>query len=173
MVEQLENGAGYTNYLASLSPEAKKKVFLNPLLPDGEMFKMLTNQNHINNCDSSCYDCIREYNNQDRHYILNWRLGLDLAAVSDNTDFVPDYAGDSSYWKGILDKSDKAFDKKGGAEIIKQEQFWYIKDKGSFKFIYHPLWSDTYIATLESQILIPRGMAVTYTSLLDFINNPQ
>jgi hypothetical protein len=42
MVEQLENGAGYTDYLASLSPDKQKDIFITSLVKGGTFFSFLT-----------------------------------------------------------------------------------------------------------------------------------
>lgn len=36
---------------------------------------------HADRCDSSCYDCLRDYYNMAYHPLLDWRLGEDLFAL--------------------------------------------------------------------------------------------
>jgi hypothetical protein len=167
MIEQLENGAGYTNYLASLSPKEKRKIFIAPLLPEGKLFSFLTNEVH-RKCDTSCYDCLRDYYNLYKHRLLNWRLGLDLAAVANDDLFIPKYTEENSYWRSVLVKMEKVLEQNLESKIVKEERFWYIQSSKQIKIIYHPLWSDDYIDKL-----MPNQAGIHYVSLLDFINNAQ
>lgn len=100
--EQLENGAGYTSYIADIAlnnSDVFRTNILDKLLPGGESYEHLVSHFHLTECDSSCYDCLRDYGNQDIHNILNWRLGLDVAKIVDNPDYVPSL--NDSYWKNI------------------------------------------------------------------------
>jgi len=171
MIEQLENGAGYTNYLAMLPPTQKQRVFIGSLITGGEIFELLTRK-HQNHCDTSCYDCLCDYNNQQQHGLLNWRLGLDVASLSQSNEFIPTYAKEDSYWHSILTKTEGIINKHGsGNELIKEADYWYIQSKDGIKFIYHPLWSEKYILENSNKIGCPTER-VKYISLLDFINNP-
>ena len=42
---------------------------------------------HGNQCDSSCYRCMRDYSNMSYHPLLDWRLGLDLANLCLDKDY--------------------------------------------------------------------------------------
>jgi hypothetical protein len=73
--DQLENGAGYATHLGKV-PELQK-------LLDGA-------DNHVNaqlaqhphdQCDSSCYGCLRDYFNSMFHNLLDWRLGRDVLDI--------------------------------------------------------------------------------------------
>jgi len=173
MMEQLENGAGYTDYLSSLSAEKKSNVFIKPLLENGSIFKLLNN-NHQYNCDTSCYDCLCDYYNQQKHGFLNWRLGLDIALLSNNNDYLPIYTSENSYWNSILKKAKEILNKNyPNTELKKDEEnkFLYTSSEDKVNFIYHPLWSDKYIINKSNKIQDPTKK-INYTSLLEFINNP-
>ncbi|WP_419891060.1 DEAD/DEAH box helicase [Paenibacillus xylanexedens] len=70
--DRLINGAGYAKYLAQ---EKIMKRILDDLC--GELIYIPKLRDH--NCDSSCYECLRTYENMSYHGILDWRLGLDAA----------------------------------------------------------------------------------------------
>ena len=89
MVEQLENGAGYTTFLGQTDTQNQKDIFLKPLSKGGSIYEQMVKNEHKNSCDSSCYDCLRDYYNQKHHEILDWRLGLDLAQVAADKNFAP------------------------------------------------------------------------------------
>ena len=57
--DALENGAGYSNWLCK--EDNYKKVLEN--ITNGYIYQHLINPNHMENCDSSCYNCMQSYNN--------------------------------------------------------------------------------------------------------------
>ena len=59
LFDSLENGAGYCRYLRERFEEA----LLKPLMPGGKLYEQLLQERHAQNCDASCYDCLRDYNN--------------------------------------------------------------------------------------------------------------
>ena len=104
--ETLQNGAGYTNAIKALSesnPTLFKEKIINPLLKGGAIYKKLTEETHMDNCDSSCYKCLRDYYNQADHKILSWRLGLDLVNMIVDKDYLPSIF--SEYWNTISEKA--------------------------------------------------------------------
>lgn len=72
LADRLENGAGYATEIAepqrlsNLLHEARK-----------DLEQSWTSEAH-SNCDSSCPDCLRSYNNRLLHGSLDWRLALDM-----------------------------------------------------------------------------------------------
>ena len=172
MMEALENGAGYTDHLASLQFNKKHDVFIEPLLENGIIYKSLTSDHHQNNCDTSCYDCLCDYYNQQKHKLLNWRLGLDIAFLSNNSNYLPLYTEENGYWFSLLLKTENILNKNfPDVNLVKNDTFWYTYSENKVRFIYHPLWSDNYI--LEKCKLINATQGNTnYVSLLEFINNP-
>ena len=78
MVEQLENGAGYTTFIGSTDSNIQFEAILKPVLPGGSMYNFLTDSVHSNNCDCSCYDCLRDYYNQKYHDILKRQYAIDF-----------------------------------------------------------------------------------------------
>lgn len=75
LADTADNGAGYTAHL--IRPEVW-----------GELAKTARHHLrdlavHMNNgspCDSSCYDCLRDYRNQGYHSLLDWRLASRIVA---------------------------------------------------------------------------------------------
>jgi rubrerythrin len=171
MMEQLENGAGYTDYLASLTADKKNKVFIEPLLKNGNIYNFLT-EKHQNQCDTSCYDCLCDYYNQQKHILLNWRLGLDIASLSDNDSYLPTYTSENSYWRSILLKIETIIKKNSpNTDLVKEDIFWYTQLENNIKIIYHPLWADDYITEISKRIS-PQINNIHYISLPEFLINP-
>jgi len=47
-----------------------------------EFFDRLMAPGHAEVCDTSCPDCLRSYSNLSYHSLLDWRLGVDMAALA-------------------------------------------------------------------------------------------
>ncbi|OAD22931.1 DEAD/DEAH box helicase domain-containing protein, partial [Candidatus Thiomargarita nelsonii] len=72
LCDQLENGAGYCQFLAQ--PEEFEKLMTNSIAQ-----KWMAS--HSNDCDTSCNLCLRDYQNIAYHGLLDWRLALDMARL--------------------------------------------------------------------------------------------
>jgi ATP-dependent helicase YprA (DUF1998 family) len=70
LADSLENGAGYSTHLAE--PEVLSEV----LDVASAYLGRLEQPDH--DCDSSCYDCLRDYYNMRLHPLLDWRLARDM-----------------------------------------------------------------------------------------------
>lgn len=81
--DDLDNGAGYSTYLAEedvmralfemIGPEAKEGTIAAQWSVHAQAGKL---------CDSSCHDCLRDYSNMPFHPLLDWRLALDMADLA-------------------------------------------------------------------------------------------
>jgi hypothetical protein len=47
----------------------------------------LTLSPHSDQCDSSCFDCLRDYHNMAFHLFLAWRLGRDMLDLLEGSSF--------------------------------------------------------------------------------------
>jgi DEAD/DEAH box helicase domain-containing protein len=74
IADSLENGAGYAAHLgdAKVLRSVLNRI-INSLRPKWEA------QRHRSQCDASCPDCLRNYDNRHLHPYLDWRLALDVA----------------------------------------------------------------------------------------------
>lgn len=148
LIENLENGAGYTNHLGSMNDSEKYKAFITPLIKGGDVYECMTASSHKNKCDCSCYDCLRDYYNQQSHSILNWRLGLDLAHISADENHIPQYTND--YWTDVVETCLKGYKHENPTAKIKESNSIIYIETDAMKFsLIHPLWSTSYV---ESKI---------------------
>lgn len=75
--DHLANGAGFTSWLhGNWVNVLRLTASMNE--PSNTFIGALTSPEHRGNCDSSGYDCLRQYRNMSYHGLLDWRLGLCL-----------------------------------------------------------------------------------------------
>ena len=75
--DHLANGAGFTAWIAENWHELLTRTVTHS--PPADSFAgALIAPGHRSSCDSSCYDCLRQYRNMSYHGLLDWRLGLSL-----------------------------------------------------------------------------------------------
>ena len=159
MLEKLENGAGYTTHVGKLHEDRtnneKKNWLCKSLTEESKIYKELINHKDI--CDSSCYNCLRDYYNQTNHGILNWRLGLDLAGIASDKDYIPKYFGTpNNYWEKIVMIQSKNYAKDHNLpepEFIDCDDFKVISinlDNKKYLLV-HPFWSREFDKYIESR----------------------
>ena len=81
LADTLENGAGYATYLGRAEAFARLMADADSVVTDFEGPK------HRDACDSSCYDCLRDYYNMAYHPLLDWRLARDLVEMLQGRGF--------------------------------------------------------------------------------------
>jgi hypothetical protein len=153
LVEQLENGAGYTSYLGS-DHEVAKSAFYDSFDPGGQYVKSLAR--HASSCDTACYDCIQDYYNQSVHHLLNWRLGLDLALVSRDFNYVPRLTNE--YWFPLIEKTYKTLNRQNPKKfkMVQDEcTLIFISDEETYVLI-HPLWSEKMVQEIIVRKNLPK-----------------
>ena len=151
-VEQLENGAGYCNYLSGRRyKDVPLKAIITPLIEDGEIYNLLTSNNHQEGCTSSCYDCIRDYSNQSVHHLLDWRLGLDLARLSYDSNAKIDFT--VPYWHRFINITIKNILLKHKYTVKEANNTLIGVDPYGENFcLVHPLWSPKRINKLVGSL---------------------
>ena len=149
-VEKLDNGAGYCNYLSNAN--IINDAIIVPLISNGHEYVKLTSKDHLK-CASSCYDCIRDYGNQNIHNIIDWRLGLDLARLSD--DSTSDIGFDVDYWVEYIDTVIINRIIKQGFSVTKiSNNIITFADEQGCYLLTHPLWSNDYVQKIGSELYI-------------------
>jgi hypothetical protein len=76
LADALDNGAGFArNLFTPVTFAAVMREITENLA------QLYTNHEHAGDCDSSCYQCLRDYTNMSWHDVFDWRLGLELASI--------------------------------------------------------------------------------------------
>lgn len=140
LLDSLENGAGYCRHLSS--EHNIREELLGRLVRPASSFRQAL-ERHAAKCDGSCIDCIRHYDNAELHGLLDWRLGLDLAALF--WDPAADIGLHQPYW---IRTSSRAADRLarilgGDAEVDTLGGLPAVRSGRSLRAVLvHPLWAD-------------------------------
>jgi DEAD/DEAH box helicase domain-containing protein len=153
IVEKADNGAGYCNYLNGVeNSDVSRRVFLESLLKGGRLYNdVLMKESHENNCVASCYDCLRDYFNQGHHGLLNWRIALDLASLTNDDKTVLDFS--QGYWKNYIDKTlIRTLEKRLGGMRENGNENILIRNASDSYLITHPFWSKSKVDTIINSL---------------------
>ncbi|MBF0232532.1 MAG: DEAD/DEAH box helicase [Desulfamplus sp.] len=152
IVERLENGAGYCSYLSGrLQDDIPQSALIDPLQQGGDIYKMLLDSEHEKNCSSSCYDCLRDFYNQEHHTMLDWRLGLDLARLSQNKDSCIDFT--SEYWARYYEELiEQLTIRMGKHRHNVSKGINVIENNGKNFLITHPFWGEKRLKEIKKDL---------------------
>lgn len=146
LADKLANGAGYCRYLANSNEKGELRltnILQNMVNEESKFCTELINHGH--QCDSSCYQCLRDYTNMAYHPLLDWRLGLDLVNLCLNEDYAINL--EKPYWSLLVKSVKKNLLELVGdeAEMVWKNRYgMYIllgqmKKKKKAFILHHPL----------------------------------
>ncbi len=138
--DRLANGAGFSDWLyrnwanvldSALNPPVDIKTFQSALI----------SSSHQMSCDSSCYDCLRQYRNMNYHGLLDWRLGLAMVRCLSSESFSCGLDGDFdvpelSSWMAVattlrdsfcasFDCEPRQFGQLPGLAVCRRDKYFY------------------------------------------------
>lgn len=86
LTDELPNGSGFVRYLynnlANILSES-----INPSNSVSYLGK-IHSETHQGKCADACYDCLKVFRNMNYHSLLDWRLGLSMLRVMNDSTFV-------------------------------------------------------------------------------------
>lgn len=127
--DTLENGAGYATYLG------RDEVF--PKLLQQCYDERPRLEAHTGSmCDSSCYDCLRDYSNMPYHGLLDWRLALDMVRLARGETI-----GLDDYWQPLTQKLVESFAIGFGWSVQQFGPLAGLVRKDMALLVAHPLWA--------------------------------
>lgn len=162
--DSLDNGAGFIRMLCSIGANGKShllEIMEDIVSPDPQSPFIKALYKHKSVCKTACHNCLKSYDNQGLHHILDWRLGMDLIQLM----------LDSSYNMGFSDMSKTPY---GDLEDLMKEivsstqmansnlsmkkvgNYYTISEKiGGFpisadSYLIHPLWNDGQLPQLKN-----------------------
>lgn len=142
--DYLPNGAGFTqwcneNWASLLTCTTDVLSARNTFIGD------LLSEQHRNECDSSGYDCLRQYRNMAYHGLLDWRLGFSLLqslrfsvyTAGLNADFSSPELAD---WPAIASRLRDSFCRSFSAEAVDFGPLPGMRLGSREAVLVHPLW---------------------------------
>ncbi|MCO5194713.1 MAG: DEAD/DEAH box helicase [Anaerolineae bacterium] len=151
LADTLQSGAGYATYLG------RPTVFY-------ELLEYMLADNGYNlrshgdgNCDSACYDCLKDYSNMAYHGLLDWRLALDMTHLAfldpaQYTGSLINIINLSGYWETKLAGLAQRFcDDFTDFEVCKFGALYGVKSAMKGFAIVHPLWYVNAPVIIETQ----------------------
>ena len=133
-------------------------------------FRQMLGDEHIDDCDSSCYKCLKTYRNMPYHGLLDWRLGIALfrimidssyrAGADGNFDY-PELKGWKEFAKTLLIALNEGFFRtSSGTMVFELEQtsdgIPYLYDPSGRRkpvFASHPLWEGMSTRIIADSVL--------------------
>lgn len=147
LADALENGAGYCSHLGEASVlESVFQRLLRDLRPRFE------SESH-KECDTSCPDCLRSWDNRRLHGVLDWKLALDLAELAHGDELGLDR------WLGrgelLVENFIEAFRDAIHATSFRLGRLWGVglEDRSRALLLGHPLWRSDAAFFTEEQAL--------------------
>ncbi|NBT25157.1 MAG: hypothetical protein EBT09_01080 [Actinobacteria bacterium] len=134
LADALENGAGYAS---KLGREAEFPAFVNDIVrrrvPDFHRGGRQTP------CDSSCYECIMDYESRAYHGLLDWRLATDLLSAG---LFGAELVTLGTHWKSVTTMGIERFSKAFQYEMSEFGGLLCAVSPGRIAVVpVHPLWN--------------------------------
>lgn len=185
LADEKINGSGFVADFYDHFAEYSKRIL------EGEdmYFKQMLSDEHIHDCDSSCYKCLKTYRNMPYHGLLDWRLGIALFRVMVDSSYKAGADGNYDYpelqgWcdaaKDRLVALNEGFYRTKPFEIeVTSSGIPFLYDtSGSRKPIFaaYPLWAgvrETEVladAMLEAEVLLNTTLSENNVIVIDTFN---
>jgi hypothetical protein len=182
--DSLPNGAGFVSYLLERSNgnSTNLELLITDIIDGVHAFiRSIVNEQHINQCKTSCQKCLNSYDNSGYHHILDWRLGIGLLRLMIDEDFNFGYNANINYpelfdLQSLINESTITYGKILDKQILEsQNGFKYISDGNAFNqeytFIKHPLWDVNSIAQ-NCEAFLPGITINRWLNLFELLRKP-
>jgi hypothetical protein len=148
LTDELPNGSGFVRYLYNNLTNILSES-INPSNPNTYLGK-IHSQTHQGKCDDACYDCLKVFRNMNYHSLLDWRLGLSMLRVMNDSSFVCGANGNFNFvelqnWLAFATRLRNTFAQSFGythtAEINGLPIIKWGKNQEHIIVIVHPFWN--------------------------------
>ena len=170
--DHLANGAGFTSWVKENWKRLLTSITTSNLPPNSFTGAIL-GQKHRANCDSSCYECLRNYRNMAYHGLLDWRLGISLLRSLQSSGFASGIGNDFSLpdlerWDEQARKLRDSFCNSFPAQPRNFGPLPGLEIGGRQVLVIHPLWDKSHSQGLLAEALATCDPARTL--MLDTFN---
>ena len=144
LADALENGAGYVRKVS------KPSEFQALLQEHYESVVEIWDSNKHSDCDTSCPDCLRSYNNRSIHHLLDWRLALDIAETVllgrfDHNRYLENARNIAEWFKALC--KDFHID----VRVVEAGDLYSVISDTKALILSHPLWHPQYPNSIQEQ----------------------
>ena len=148
LTDELPNGSGFVRHLYN-NFESILLEAINPSKENSYLGK-IHSQTHQVKCDDACYDCLKVFRNMNYHSLLDWRLGLSILRVLNDSTFVCGADGNFNFvelqnWLDFAKELRNGFAQSFGftntAEINGLPIIKFGRNQRNVIMIVHPFWN--------------------------------
>ena len=148
LTDELPNGSGFVRYLYNNLVNLLSES-INPSNSNSYLGK-IHSETHQGKCDDACYDCLKVFRNMNYHSLLDWRLGLSMLRVMNDSTFVCGADGNFNFvelqnWFAFATELRNAFAQSFGfsntAEINGLPIIKFGRNQRNVIMIVHPFWN--------------------------------
>lgn len=165
LTDELPNGSGFVRYLYNNFQNILSEV----ISPDNtnSYLGKIQSDIHQGKCKDACYDCLKVFRNMNYHSLLDWRLGLSLLRVMNDSSFVCGTDGNFDFielkdWLSFAAELRNGFAQSFGlsntAEIKGLPIIKFGRNQRNVIMIVHPFWDlrnireDNWLAEIKAGI---------------------
>jgi hypothetical protein len=147
LTDELPNGSGFVRYLYKNFQSVLTEA-MNPSNTNSYLGK-IHSQPHRKKCNDACYDCLKVYRNMNYHSLLDWRLGISMLRVMNDSNFVCGTDGNFNFvelqdWLVFATELRNSFAQSFGfantAEINSLPIIKFGRNQKHIIMIVHPFW---------------------------------
>jgi len=174
LADELLNGSGFVVDLFNNFDIYKKNI----LEGDDNYFKRILSLDHSDNCDGSCYECLKTYRNMPYHGLLDWRLGISLFRLMVDTNYRCGLDGNFEEFaelRGWINMATTLRDNYTNcfcpdAKLINNVLPGFSANDGKVTFIVHPLWKTDFSNSLLAKACYNANMSTSDVKVIDTFN---
>ena len=173
--DSLENGAGYSSVYGDPVKAEELLTYILGQTTD-EFFAPIVAKPHIDDCRTSCPDCLRDYSNLAFHNILDWRLALDMARLALDPNAPIDFS--VTYWQGLDALAAQSYCNAAGLSVVRFGDIVAGRDGDHIELITHPLWDDNpnrfgpELAAAYAEAQAGGATTITTKSIFEILRRP-
>ena len=143
-------------------------------------FAQMLSDEHIKDCDSSCYKCLQTYRNMPYHGLLDWRLGIALFRVMVDSSYRAGADGNFDYpelkgWKErakdrLVALNEGFYSPRPFSLAVTPNEIPFLYDPSGTRkpiFASHPFWSGVRETRILADALFEASMIIGDDSILN------
>ena len=158
--DRLDNGAGFVKMLCDIRENGKShllEIMEDIINPNSSSNYIRHLYQHKEECRTACHNCIKSYDNQGLHHVLDWRLGMDLIKLMLDPNYkmgLDDLSatpyGDLEYlMKDIITSVTNAHNY---ISVKKDGNYYYFIENdivNNYSYLIHPLWNESQLPRID------------------------